>query len=61
MALGDTRIRRASHRYRAVIVIVRQDCTLHHEGRTYGEGEMLRLRLEEARKLEEQGVVLRPD
>jgi uncharacterized protein (DUF934 family) len=60
MALGETRIRRASHRYRSVIVVVRPDCVLHHDGRAYGEGEMLRLRLEEARKLEEQGVVLRP-
>ena len=60
MALGETRIRRSSHQYRSVIVIVRPDCTLHHDGRTYGEGEMLRLRLDEARQLEEQGVVLRP-
>jgi hypothetical protein len=60
MALGETRIRRAKHRYRSVIVIVRPACSLEHDGRTYGEREMLRLRLDEARKLEEQGVVRRP-
>jgi hypothetical protein len=44
-----------------VIVVVRPDCVLHHDERNYGEGELLRLGLDEARKLEEQGVVLRPD
>jgi hypothetical protein len=61
MALGETRIRSSNHRYRSVIVIVRPTCSLQHDGRTYGEGELLRLRLDEARKLEEQGVVQRPD
>jgi uncharacterized protein (DUF934 family) len=42
-------------------VVVRPDCVLHHDGRTYSEGELLRLTLEEARVLEEQGVVLRPE
>jgi hypothetical protein len=60
MALGETRIRRARHRYRSVIVVVRPDRVLHHDGRTYGEGELLRLRHDEARKLEEQRVVVRP-
>ena len=41
-------------------MVVRPDCELYHDGRTYGEGELLRLSLEEARQLEEQGVVLRP-
>ena len=43
-----------------MIVVVRPDCVLHHDGRTYGEGELLRLKLDEARKLEEQGIVVRP-
>jgi hypothetical protein len=60
MALGETRIRRANHQYRSVIVIVRPACSLQHDGRTYGEGEILRLRLDEARQFEEQGVVQRP-
>jgi hypothetical protein len=44
-----------------VIVVVRPACVLHHEGRTYDEGELLRLTLDEAHQLEEQGVVLRPE
>jgi hypothetical protein len=60
MAIGESRIRRARHEYRSVIVVVRPDCVLHHDGRTYGEGELLRVRLDEARELEEQGVVVRP-
>ena len=43
-----------------MIAVVRADCVLHHDGRTYGEGEILRLTVEEARQLEEQGVVVRP-
>jgi hypothetical protein len=43
-----------------VMVVVRPDCVLHHDGRTYGEGETLELKLEDARRLEEQGVVSRP-
>jgi hypothetical protein len=59
MALGEARILRARSRDR-VIVVVRPDCVLRHDGRAYGEGELLRLSVEEARRLEEQGVVLRP-
>jgi hypothetical protein len=61
MALGEARILGAPGRERPVIVVVRADCVLHHEGRAYGEGELLRLSLEEARRLEDQGVVLRPE
>jgi hypothetical protein len=61
MALGEVRILRARRRTKGVIVVVRPDCVLHHEGRTYGEGELLRLTVEEACQLEEQGVVLRPE
>ena len=61
MALGEARILRARGRDQPVLVVVRPDCVLHHEGRTYGEGELLRLTLDEARVLEEQGVVLRPE
>jgi len=60
MALGEGRIFRARRRELSAIVVVRPDCELYHDGRTYGEGELLRLSLEEARQLEEQGVVLRP-
>ena len=61
MALGEDRIFRARRQDKAAIVVVRRDCVLHHEGRTYGEGELLRLTIDEARRLEEQGVVLRPE
>jgi hypothetical protein len=61
VALGEAHIFRARRRDNAVIVVVRPDCVLHHEGRTYGEGELLRLSLDEARQLEEQGVVLRAE
>ena len=62
MALGEARILRAPRRRdQSAIVVVRRDCVLHHDGRTYGEGELLRLDLDEARKLEAQGVVLRPE
>ena len=54
------RVVRARRRELSAIVVVRPDCELRHDGRTYGEGELLRLSLEEARHLEEQGVVLRP-
>ena len=60
MAPGEGRILCARRRELAAIVVVRPDCVLRHGGRTYGEGELLRLSLEEARRLEEQGVVLRP-
>jgi hypothetical protein len=55
------RILRARGRDRPVVVVVRPHCVLHHEDRAYGEGELLRLSIEEARRLEEQGVVLRPE
>jgi hypothetical protein len=61
MALGEAHIFHARRRANAVIVVVRPDCVLHHDGRNYGEGELLRLTLEEACQLEEQGVVLRPE
>lgn len=61
MALGEVHILRARRHDKAVIVVVRRDRVLHHEGRAYGEGELLRLTLDEARQLEEQGVVLRPE
>jgi hypothetical protein len=61
MALGDVRVLGARRRDKPVIVVVRPGCVLHHDGRTYSEGELLRLALEEARVLEEQGVVLRPE
>ena len=60
MAPGEVRIFRARKRDRPVIAVVRPECVLHHDGRTYGEGELLRLTVEEARQLEEQGLVLRP-
>jgi hypothetical protein len=60
MALGELRIFRTRKREWPVIVVVRPDCVLYHEGRTYGEGDLLRLSVDEARQLEEQGVVLRP-
>jgi hypothetical protein len=60
VAAGEVRVFRARRHNNAVIVVVRPDCVLHHEGRTYGEGELLRLTLDEACRLEEQGVVLRP-
>jgi hypothetical protein len=61
MALGEVRMLRARGGDKPAIVVVRPDCVLHHDGRTYSEGELLRLTLEEARVLEEQGVVLRPE
>jgi hypothetical protein len=42
-------------------VVVRAGCVLDHDGRTYDEGELLRLSPEDARRLEEQGVVRLPD
>jgi hypothetical protein len=60
MAPGEVRIFGGRGHDRPAIVVVRPDCVLHHGGRTYGEGELLRLSLQEARQLEEQGVVLRP-
>ena len=44
-----------------VSVIVRPVSVLYTDGRTYGEGETLDLLLEDAYRLEEQGVVQRPD
>jgi hypothetical protein len=40
-------------------VVVRPNRVLHHEGRSYCEGELLRMSLDEAHRLEQQGVVLR--
>jgi hypothetical protein len=59
MGLGEVRILPA-RRTLTAIVVVRPECVLEHEGRIYGEGELVRLSLEEADRLEEQGVVLRP-
>jgi hypothetical protein len=42
-----------------VLVVVRRGCVLHHNGRTYGEGELLELKLEDVARLEEHGVVSR--
>jgi hypothetical protein len=60
MAPGEPRIFPARGRDRPIIVVVRPDRVLHHEGRSYCEGELLRMSLDEARRLEQQGVVLRP-
>jgi hypothetical protein len=58
MALGELETVPASW---TVKVIVRPACVLRHDGRTYGEGETLDLLLEDAYRLEEHGVVQRPD
>ena len=60
MALGEPRIFRARRRQLPAIVVVRPDCVLHHDGRIYAEGDVVRMTVEEARRLEEQGVVSRP-
>jgi hypothetical protein len=60
MARGDGRILRARRGELAAIVVVRPECVLQHDGRTYGEGELLRLSVEDAERLEEQGLVVRP-
>jgi hypothetical protein len=59
MALGELRIFRARRQLQA-IVVVRPDRVLDHDGRIYGEGELLRLSVEEAERLEQQGLVVRP-
>jgi hypothetical protein len=58
MALGELDTTPVSW---TVSVIVRPVCVLRHDGRTYGEGETVDLLLEDAYRLEEQGVVQRPD
>jgi hypothetical protein len=58
VAAGNARILRA-RRGATVLVIVRPGCVLHHDGRIYGEGELLQLTVEEVAKLEEHGVVQR--
>jgi hypothetical protein len=60
MALGESRVLRARRHELTAVVVVRPACVLHHDGRTYAEGDLVRLTLEEARRLEEQGVVSRP-
>jgi len=40
-------------------VVVSRGCILHHDGRTYGEGELLSLKLEDVARLEAHGVVSR--
>jgi hypothetical protein len=42
-----------------VLVVVCRGSVLHHDGRTYGEGELLELKLDDVAKLEEHGVVSR--
>jgi hypothetical protein len=60
MAAGEARILRARRHELTEIVVVRPACVLHHDGRTYAEGDVVRLSLEDARRLEERGVVSRP-
>jgi hypothetical protein len=59
MAPGKARVLRSRRGKETVLVVVRRGCVLHHDGRTYGEGELLQLKLEEVAKLEEHGVVSR--
>jgi hypothetical protein len=59
VAIGKAHIFRGRRVEETVLVVVRRGCILHHEGRTYGEGELLALKLEDLAKLEEHGVVSR--
>jgi hypothetical protein len=60
MAAGEVRVLGARRRD-LVILIVQRDCVIDHEGRTYDEGEVLRTTLDEASRLEAQGLVLRAE
>ena len=59
MAIGEAHVFRARRADRTVIVVVRPGQVLHREGRAYGERELVRLDVDEARSLEERGVVQR--
>jgi len=50
---------RARRGHETVLVVVCRGCVLHHDGRTYAEGELLELKREDVAKLEEHGVVAR--
>jgi len=43
-----------------VVVVVTRRRVLVNDGRTYGEGDTLRLPLEDVASLEEHGIVTRP-
>jgi hypothetical protein len=59
MAAGKAQVLRARRAEETVLVVVRRGCILHHDGRTYGESELLRMKLEDVARLEEHGVVSR--
>ena len=61
MAIHEAHVLRARRAEQTVLVVVRPGCVLHHDGRTYGESELLRLSLDELDSLEEHGVVERRD
>ena len=59
MAVNEANVLRARRAERTTLVVVRPGQVLRHDGRTYGESEVVRLRLDEVRSLEEHGVVER--
>jgi hypothetical protein len=59
MALGEAHVLRRGHRDETVLVVVRPGCVVHHDGRVYGEGELLGLSAGEAGRLEAEGTVER--